>query len=234
MLQVTIQEGEYPMKRLVALLGLTLLLSFIVQAEDVTVSQSPEESVMEGIRAVQDVVAKYSAMSNNDERHREAFMEEVAGVLEPLVGYTVIVSRIMGDSLQQATPQQRQRFLATFKRSMVTTYAGGLYNLGNFDVYLLDDQRTEDDTVRNTRVYLEVVSPQGQRYPMVQSLYYSQAAEGWRMQNVIFNGINLGVTFRTQFQQLLRKNQGDLDATIAAWEGMTEQTFENESFIDED
>lgn len=220
------------MKRLAALFGLTVMLTFWANAEDI--SQSPEESVMEGIRAIQQVVDKYSAMPNGGDQNREAFMEEVAGVLEPLVGYTVIVSRIMGDTLEQATPQQRQRFLATFKRSLVNTYAGGLYNLGSFEVRLLNDQKTEDDTVRNTRVYLEVVSPQGQRYPMVQSLYYSQAAEDWRMQNVIFNGINLGVTFRTQFQQLLRENQGDLDATIAAWEGMTAQTFEEEEFIGEE
>lgn len=220
------------MKRLAALFGLTLILAFWASAEEV--SQSPEESVMDGIRAIQEVVDKYSAMDNGSDQNREAFMEEVAGVLDPLVGYTVIVSRIMGDTLEQATPQQRQRFLATFKRSLVNTYAGGLYNLGSFEVRLLNDQKTEDDTVRNTRVHLEVVSPQGQRYPMVQSLYYSQAAEGWRMQNVIFNGINLGVTFRTQFQQLLRENQGDLDATIAAWEGMTAQTFEEEEFVDEE
>lgn len=222
------------MKRLAALFGLTLMFAFWAQAEEVNISQSPEESVMEGIRAIQAVVSKYSNAANGDAQNREAFMEEVAEVLEPLVGYTVIVSRIMGDTLQQATPQQRQRFLATFKRSMVNTYAGGLYNLGSFDVRLLNDQKTEEDTVRNTRVHLEVISPQGQRYPMVQSLYYSQAAEGWRMQNVIFNGINLGVTFRTQFQQLLRENQGVLDATITAWEGMTSQTFEEEAFIDEE
>lgn len=222
------------MKRLAALLGLTLMLSWLAQAEEVSPSQSPEESVLDGINAVQEVVAKYSAMPDSDDQNREAFMEEVAQVLEPLVGYTVIVSRIMGDTLKEATPQQRQRFLTTFKRSLVSTYAGGLYNLGSFEVRLQEDQKTEDDSVRNTRVYLEVESPQGQRYPMVQSLYYSQSSEGWRMQNVVFNGINLGVTFRTQFEQLLRENQGDLDATITAWEGMTAQSFEEEAFVEED
>ncbi|MHA7881064.1 MAG: MlaC/ttg2D family ABC transporter substrate-binding protein [Saccharospirillum sp.] len=212
---------------------LALMLALVARAEDFTPSQSPEQSVLEGIEAVRTVVAKYSELDNDNGGDRSAFMEEVAEVLEPLVGYTVIVSRIMGDTLEQATPQQRLRFLNTFKRSMVRTYAGGLYNLGSFDVQLLDNQRTEEDTVRNTRVFLEVVSPQGQRYPMVQSLYYSQSADGWRMQNVIFNGINLGVTFRTQFEQLLRENNGDLDATIEAWEAMTEASFEEEEFSEE-
>lgn len=204
-----------------------LSLGATVMAETFTPSQSAEQSVIEGVEQVLAVVEKYN---NGDAGDRQAYLNEVSEVLEPLIGYTVIVSRIMGDTLQSATNEQKLRFLEVFKRSMINTYAGGLYNFGAFEVRLVDDQDNDDDTVRNTRVRLEAVSPQGQRYPMVQSVYYSQSSEGWKMQNVIFNGINLGVTFKTQFDQIYREQGGDLDATIDEWERITAESFEASRF----
>lgn len=216
------------MRRMSALLiGVGLSLSTAVKAETFTPSQSAEQSVIDGVEQVLTVVEKYNSGDAGD---RQAYLNEVSEVLEPLIGYTVIVSRIMGDTLQTATNEQKLRFLEVFKRSMINTYAGGLYNFGAFEVRLVDDQDNDDNTVRNTRVRLEAVSPQGQRYPMVQSVYYSQSSEGWKMQNVIFNGINLGVTFKTQFDQIYREQGGDLDATIDEWERITAESFEASQF----
>lgn len=204
-----------------------LSLSASVSAETFTPSQSAEQSVIDGVEQVLTVVEKYSSGDAGD---RQAYLNEVTEVLEPLIGYTVIVSRIMGDTLQAASNEQKLRFLEVFKRSMINTYAGGLYNFGAYEVRLVADQDNEENSVRNTRVRLEAVSPQGQRYPMIQSVYYSQASDGWKMQNVIFNGINLGVTFKTQFDQIYREQNGDLDATIDEWERITAESFEASRF----
>jgi phospholipid transport system substrate-binding protein len=48
------------------------------------------------------------------------------------------------------------------------------------------------------------------------SLY--QGKEGnWLVENVIVNGLNLGSTFRTQFEQSAQQYGGDLDQVIANW-----------------
>lgn len=209
--------------------GLFLLaISGLTVAEEFKPSQPAKESVIQGVRSVLEVVETYSG--SNTPGDRQAYLEEVTEVLEPLVGYTVIVSRIMGNALDEATREQKLRFLNVFKRSMVNTYAGGMYNFGAFEVKLTDGPEDQENTVRNTRVYLEVVSPAGRRYPMVQSVYYSQSDKSWKMQNVIFNGINLGVTFKTQFDELYRKHNGDLDATISEWSDMTEESFDTDRF----
>lgn len=195
-------------------------------------AQSPEkpaeESVIEGVRAVVSVVEKYSG--DDAAGGRQAYLDEVTDVLDPRIGYTVIVSRIMGDALSEASREQKIRFLNVFKRSMVRTYAGGLYNFGTFEVTLLPQKGGHEDTVRDTRVHLQVITPEGQRYPMVYSVYYSQSNERWKIQNVIFNGINLGLTFQRQFQQIYRDNNGDLDATISDWEEHATESFEPSDF----
>ena len=38
-----------------------------------------------------------------------------------------------------------------------------------------------------------------------------------KLVNVVLNGINLGITFRTQFYQAMKKSDGDLDLVIAEW-----------------
>lgn len=211
-----------------ALAMVSLSVGTAVAEDEFTPSKSAQQSVMDGVRAVLNVVQKYSGSDAPGDR--QAYLEEVSELLEPLVGYTVIVSRIMGDSLDDATREQKIRFLNVFKRSMVNTYAGGMYNFGSYEVRPVEGEDDQENTVRNTRVYLEVISPEGQRYPMVQSVYYSRQSNDWKMQNVIFNGINLGVTFQTQFDELYRKHNGDLDATISAWEDMTAESFDTSRF----
>jgi phospholipid transport system substrate-binding protein len=191
-------------------------------------SKSADESVRIGVQAVLSAVRKYEG--NNDEETRQAYLREVSEILEPIIGYSVIARRVMGDAYNNATNTQKIRFLETFKRSMVNTYAGGIYAFGAYEVNLLPSQDDKKDTLRNTRVYMEVVSPEGPVYPLVQSVYYSKSADDWKMQNAIFNGINLGVTFRTQFQQVYKQANGDLDMAITEWERITDEAYNSTNF----
>jgi phospholipid transport system substrate-binding protein len=193
-------------------------------------SRSADETVREGVQEVLTVVRKYAG--NEDADAREQYLDEVSEILEPFIGYSVIARRVMGDAYNDATREQKIRFLDTFKRSMVNTYAGGIYAFGAYEVNLLPSQDDKKDTLRNTRVYMEVVSPEGPKYPLVQSVYYSQSSDDWKMQNAIFNGINLGVTFRTQFEQVYKEAGGDLDKAIEEWERITEDSYNSTNFRD--
>lgn len=191
-------------------------------------AKTAEQSVNEGVEAILTAVRKHSA--SDDESARQAYLAEVTDILEPLIGYSVIARRVLGDAYDLATNEQKIRFLDTFKRSMINTYAGGIYSFGAYQVNVLPSQDDKKDTLRNTRVYLEVVSPEGPKYSLVQSVYYSKSSDSWKMQNAIFNGINLGVTFRTQFEQIYRESGGDLDKTIEEWERITEEAYNAAEF----
>lgn len=206
------------------------VLMIIHPAQAFQPARSASESVMIGVQQVLDIVRKYEG--NREEGARRQYLEEVGQVLEPVIGYPVIARRVMDDAFDEATNEQKLRFLEVFKRSLVNTYAGGIYAFGAFDVVLLPSQDDQEDTLRNTRVYMEVISPEGPKYSLVQSVYYSQSTEDWKMQNAIFNGINLGVTFRTQFEQIYRDSGRDMDKTIIEWERITEEAFNNTKFRD--
>lgn len=206
-----------------------VIFAFVMgQAAAFTPSRSAQESVEAGVNAILAVVRKYEG--DQSEAKRLAYLDEVSEVLEPVIGYTIIARRVMGDSFNKATREQKIRFLDVFKRSMINTYAGGIYTFGAYEVEVLPSQDDKKDTYKNTRVYMDVISPEGPKYSLVQSVYYSKSEEDWKMQNAIFNGINLGVTFRTQFEQIYKENAGDLDATIAEWERITEEAYSSTKF----
>lgn len=218
------------MKALRSLCFAFSLLLIVHPAQAFQPARAASESVMIGVQRVLDIVRKYEG--NRDEGARRQYLEEVGQVLEPVIGYPVIARRVMDDAYNDATNEQKLRFLDAFKRSLVNTYAGGIYAFGAYDVVLLPSQDDKKDTLKNTRVYMEVVSPEGPKYSLVQSVYYSQSTEDWKMQNAIFNGINLGVTFRTQFEQIYRDSGRDMDKTIIEWERITEEAFNNTKFRD--
>lgn len=201
---------------------------FVSQSFAFTPSRSAQDSVEEGVNAILAVVRKYEG--DQQESARLAYLDEVTEVLEPVIGYTIIARRVMGDAYNDASREQKIRFFEVFKRSMINTYAGGIYTFGAYQVEVLPSQDDKKDTVKNTRVYMDVVSPEGPRYSLVQSVYYSQNEEDWKMQNAIFNGINLGVTFRTQFEQIYKETNGNLDDTIAEWERITEEAYSSTKF----
>jgi phospholipid transport system substrate-binding protein len=43
------------------------------------------------------------------------------------------------------------------------------------------------------------------------------AQGNWKTQNLIVNGINLGLTFRNQFAAAVDANNGSIDRAIAGW-----------------
>ena len=61
-------------------------------------------------------------------------------------------------------------------------------------------------------------NPQGQHgYQVLTPQQYVEGPGNWLVENVIVNGLNLGSTFRTQFEQSAQQYGGDLDQVIANW-----------------
>ena len=50
------------------------------------------------------------------------------------------------------------------------------------------------------------------KYPISYKLRKSQ--DGWKIVNIIINGVNLGLTFRNQFQALAISNNDDIESTL--------------------
>ncbi|APE29819.1 toluene tolerance protein [Halomonas aestuarii] len=153
---------------------------------------------------------------------REAYFADHLGELEDIVDdsledvadFRYIGASVMGRYFGNATPQQRSRFVETFRKTLIDTYTKGLVTFDYREIRVLDNQqasRYEDQA----SVAMEVVANDGTVYPVSYSLRLDDGQ--WKVVNVIVNGINLGLTFRNQFDQAMRDHNRDYDAVIDGW-----------------
>ncbi|MGR6873497.1 MlaC/ttg2D family ABC transporter substrate-binding protein [Pseudomonas sp. HK3] len=153
--------------------------------------------------------------------------------LGEIVDFKRIARRVMAKHFKRATKEQRQRFLIVFKSSLLNTYAKGLWEFNNYKVNVLPLKEGKQ-TQRNTQVGIEVITSGGQVFPVTQSLFYDHKENKWMVQNVIINGINMGLLFRDQFSRLVAQSNGNIDLAISGWTSEVSNDKANQDTTDDE
>lgn len=189
----------------VALLAAMVPLSASAQPEP------PEEMIRNNIN---EFMAQLEGREAYYEENIDELKQEVDDSLEQVADFRYIGASVMGSYFRNASPEQRSRFVDVFRQTLIDTYTRGLVTFDYEEIRVLDDQRPQREEDRAS-VAMEVVATNGDVYPVNYSLRLSDGE--WRVVNVIVNGINLGLTFRNQFDQAMRDNNRDYDAVIDSW-----------------
>lgn len=134
--------------------------------------------------------------------------------ITPFMDIEGIARRVMGQYYRQATPAQRTEFTRVFKQSLIRTYAKGLTNYEGQKIVFKPYKAGQDP--KKAQVDVDVHGSTGQVYPVTFQMQLDKAGD-WKVQNLILNGINLGLTFRNQFGSAVESNRGSLDKAIAGW-----------------
>ena len=144
-----------------------------------------------------------------------AFDKKVLMALEPVVAFDYIARVVMGDYYKGATKEQQERFAALFKANLVSTYAKGIATYADSNIKVMPAPAPVGDERRVT--VDQEVSHEGETHKLSYSMAKNKTGE-WKLINLVLNGINLGRSFSSQFEQLAGKNGGDIDKVIASWE----------------
>ncbi len=153
----------------------------------------------------------------NKEQYRNdpsAFYDSLNEILGPVVDVDGISRGVMTVRYsRQASPEQMSRFQESFKRSLMQFYGNALLEYNNQDIRVLPPSGKQDP--QRTAVNMEIEGSNGTVYP----LSYTMVSQGggWKMRNLIINGINVGKLFRDQFAQSMQDNGNDLDKVIDTW-----------------
>lgn len=201
---------------MVRLLALVLILfspvSFAADSE--ALGEQAHEVVR---RTTNKIMERINKNRNIYESDKARFYWELEDVFGPMVDFRRLTRIIMGDHYFNATKDQRQRFALAFKRSLLSSYATGLIEFKDYEVRMLPPRKDVEHSLTNTLVDLEVITPSGKVFPITQSMYVNNATRTWMAQNVIVNGINVGQLFKDQFDELVRKNDGNIGLAIEDW-----------------
>ncbi|WP_371829534.1 MlaC/ttg2D family ABC transporter substrate-binding protein [Vreelandella sedimenti] len=193
------------------LLVVMMLAALMVPLQSQAQSQTPEAMIRDNVESLmRDLEGRKDYYANN----LGELEELVDSNLDQVADFRYIGASVMGSYFRNASPEQRSRFVDVFRQTLIDTYTRGLVTFDYDELRVLDAQQAQryDD---QASVAMEVVANNGEVYPVSYSLRLSDGE--WRVVNVIVNGINLGLTFRNQFDQAMRDNNRDYDAVIDGW-----------------
>ena len=120
----------------------------------------------------------------------------------------------MGKHYKASTDSQRERFSEAFRKSLLTTYSKTLIEFKDEKIIVLP-RKNKSNSPNKVKVDIEIVTS-SKSYPGVYSMYLDKNNE-WKIINIVVNGINLGLTFRSQFYSLMEKNNNDISTVIDKW-----------------
>jgi phospholipid transport system substrate-binding protein len=144
----------------------------------------------------------------------DLFISKINYIFEPMVDFRRVGASVMGKKYYlAATKEQRIEFIEAFKSSLLNTYSSTLAQWG--------DQKIETifpDEVNSTKVVdvQQNLITSSNIYPIIYKVR-NDGSGNWQIINIIVNGVNLGLTFRNQFQALATEHSENVDLIIQNW-----------------
>ena len=166
------------------------------------------------------MVKVLTSNSNLFESDREAYENKIKEIFEPMIDFRRVSASVMGKKYYLlATKEQRGEFIDIFKDSLLDTYAETLAQWGESTistVFPKDDFLSKKFESFESNVEVKQILNTGtSEYPISYKLRKND--NGWKIVNIIINGVNLGLTFRNQFQALAISHNEDIELTLKNW-----------------
>lgn len=198
-----------------------LFMAFLMAALVLPAQAGQEEDLVKYVdENTQRLVDKLNEEKGLYDRDPEAFYISMDQELREFVDFRRIAARVMGRYARQTSPEQRDEFVEKFKRSLFDSYAQALVSANDFAIEVKGAEINPNSADRAS-VQMEVLTASGNRYPVTYSMYKN--GEGrWMMENIIVEGINIGLAFRDRFAQEMEQNRGEVQSVIDSWDGAVE------------
>ena len=165
--------------------------------------------------STQMLVDKLNAEKSLYSEDPEAFYKLMEETLDQFVDFRRIAARVMGRYARQTTPEQRDEFVERFKRSLFDAYAQALVNADDFQMTVQDAEILPNNSDRAS-VQMQLTSASGNRIPITYSMF-KNSEDRWMMENLIVEGVNIGLAFRDRFAQEMEQNRGQIQLVIDGW-----------------
>ena len=113
-----------------------------------------------------------------------------------------------------ATKEQKYDFINIFRDSLLNTYSETLAQWGDSSISTIILDYDESQDIKNIEVK-QILDTGSNKYPISYKLRKND--EDWKIINIIINGVNLGLTFRNQFQALAISHNDNIELTLQNW-----------------
>ena len=149
------------------------------------------------------------------ESDRQLYENKIKEIFEPMIDFRRVAASVMGKKYYlMASKDERAEFVNIFKDSLLDTYAETLAQWGDSLISTEFPKSNLNIEIKSVEVR-QTLDTGSSKYPISYKLRKSN--EGWKIVNIIINGVNLGLTFRNQFQALAVSHEEDIETTLKNW-----------------
>ena len=148
------------------------------------------------------------------ETDRVLYENKIKEIFEPMIDFRRVAASVMGKKYYLlATKEERAEFVLIFRDSLLDTYAETLAQWGDSTI-TTEFPKNKEELSKNVEVK-QILDTGTSKYPISYKLRKSK--DGWKIVNIIINGVNLGLTFRNQFQALAVSHNENISDTLRNW-----------------
>ena len=148
------------------------------------------------------------------ETDRVLYEKKIKEIFEPMIDFRRVAASVMGKKYYLlATKEERAEFVLIFRDSLLDTYAETLAQWGDSTI-TTEFPKDKEELSKNVEVK-QTLDTGTSKYPISYKLRKSK--DGWKIVNIIINGVNLGLTFRNQFQALAVSHNENISDTLRNW-----------------
>jgi len=126
----------------------------------------------------------------------------------PIFDFNRMTQLVIGKHWPRATAKQKQELVTAFRNLMVRTYSNSLTAFNNQTVDFKPLNMSSGDT--DVTVRSEIRQPGGQPITIDYGMY--QTAFGWKVYDVVIDGVSLVTNYRSSFSSTIR--QSGIDGLI--------------------
>ena len=193
------------------------LKSVVMLVVIASINLSSSASVNPHIYIDQQAQKMVSVITENEDLYSQdpdLFISKINYIFEPMVDFRRVGASVMGKKYYlAATKEQRIEFIEAFKSSLLNTYSSTLAQWGDQKIETIFPDEANYTKVVDVQQNLITSS---NIYPITYKVR-NDGSGNWLIINIIVNGVNLGLTFRNQFQALATEHSENVDLIIQNW-----------------
>jgi phospholipid transport system substrate-binding protein len=137
---------------------------------------------------------------------------QIGAVLDELVDFAILTRGIMGKHFKVAIDDQRLAFQQTLRNYLVEVYTKALVKFKSKSIEIIPLKKPPTN---KATISMEVTTQDDATFLLAYSMAKKESA--WLVRNIIVDGINMGLTYRSQFDSMMISNNNDVDTVIENW-----------------
>jgi phospholipid transport system substrate-binding protein len=181
------------MRRLLAALPILLAVPLFAQ------ELGPEELVRKVTQEVLDAIRSDKELAAGDRQKALRLAEEK---VLPHVDFEEAARLAVGRSWAQANPEQRKALVGEFRAMLVRTYSNAIGAYGGQTMKVLPVRMKPGDT--DVTVHNQFTRPGGR--PVQVDYSMRKTGEGWKIYDIVVEGISLVLTYRSEFDAVVKQD----------------------------